>query len=79
MKKPGDKEWSCKQCGNLLYSPTKPNKCWAGHEGLMEEIPVCPKCNESIDPNTCYCGEPPNGVHDNHHFVPMGCRCFERN
>jgi hypothetical protein len=36
---------------------------------------ICPGCKQVIDPTICYCGEPPEGDHDNHHFVPMGCRC----
>jgi hypothetical protein len=38
----------------------------------------CPHCNEMIDPDTCWCGQPENehGYYDSHMFVPMGCDCY---
>ena len=39
--------------------------------------PVCPGCNQEIDPDCCYCGDGP-GAHKGawgHSYVPMGCNC----
>jgi hypothetical protein len=35
----------------------------------------CEGCGNEIDPDTCGCGEPINGYHDNHTPIPMGCDC----
>jgi hypothetical protein len=40
---------------------------------------TCPHCENSIDPETCYCGESREnhrGLQDEHPFVPMGCDCL---
>lgn len=38
----------------------------------------CSGCGCMTDPSTCYCGADRNGVHDNHVFVAVGCKCLER-
>ena len=39
-------------------------------------VHVCPGCGQTIDPDTCWCGEPFSGGHnDSHSPVPMGCEC----
>ena len=39
--------------------------------------PVCPRCKNEIDPESCWCGSGKSGhPYDlGHSFVPMGCDC----
>ena len=37
--------------------------------------PICQGCKQRVDPTVCWCGEPPEAVHDGHHFRPHGCEC----
>lgn len=48
------------------------------HQVIFQPEPTyCPGCKHEIDPDICCCGDGRNRFHDNHQFIPMGCRCFE--
>jgi hypothetical protein len=40
--------------------------------------PICPRCKNEIDPETCWCGDwiKDHGTFCGHSPVPMGCHCF---
>lgn len=40
-----------------------------------EERSICEGCGEEVDLETCHCGDPMDGYHDNHAPIPMGCVC----
>jgi hypothetical protein len=44
------------------------------------EDSVCFHCQNEIDPDTCWCGEPHRDRYGDgsHAFVPMGCNCYRK-
>lgn len=39
---------------------------------------ICPRCNQIIDSDMCWCGEyiADHGYYSGHCAVPMGCICY---
>lgn len=43
---------------------------------IPSERPICPGCNQEIDPDWCWCGGPiDHSPWEGHMPVPMGCIC----
>jgi predicted amidophosphoribosyltransferase len=44
---------------------------------MAEEVQICPRCENEIDPEVCHCGDyiKDHGYNSGHSPVPMGCTC----